>query len=235
MAVPILQAEWFMDNRQEVVAIDLFYSLFPSPPPGSMLLTVHTADDEDLGTRPLWSTHLQYILQMMRTREWVLSLVYCSYVCVCLCLQWVLPEIIATSFIPVVLLISWHWFLFLLSAPLAGYLIHRLGAILPSSRTLVRPPFFICVLSYIPSCLTTWKSVFECAPLSISITPYFPLSHVFPPFFLPITRYVLLAPGSLGVYDATEIRNRGMLTNFTREAFIKIGYHLVMFFISLYW
>ena len=82
MAVPILQAEWFMDNRQEVVAIDLFYSLFPSPPPGSMLLTVHTADDEDLGTRPLWSTHLQYILQMMRTREWVLSLVYCSYVCV---------------------------------------------------------------------------------------------------------------------------------------------------------
>ena len=38
-----------MDNRQEVVAIDLFYSLFPSPPPGSMLLTVHTADDENEG------------------------------------------------------------------------------------------------------------------------------------------------------------------------------------------
>ena len=46
---------------------------------------------------------------------------------------------------------------------------------------------------------------------------------------------VTLPPGSLGVFDPTEIRNRGMLSKLQTEAFLKIGYHLVVFFISLYW
>lgn len=208
--MPILndvQTEWLMDNRQESCGYRPILQPLSRSPPGSTLLTVHTA-----------------------TWEQVLSLLYCSfnYLCV-LCLQWVLPEIIATSFIPVVLLISWHWFLFLLSAPLAGYLIHRLGAILPSSHTLVRPQV---VEGWLKDWLESQSLNVPSSPFPLPLTS---LSHVFPPFSLPITRYVMLTPGSLGVYDATEIRNRGMLTNFTREAFIKIGYHLVMFFISLYW
>lgn len=47
-------------------------------------------------------------------------------------------------------------------------------------------------------------------------------------------RYVTLPVGSMGVYDPTEIRNRGMLTKFQKESFIKIAYHLITFFISLY-
>jgi len=45
---------------------------------------------------------------------------------------------------------------------------------------------------------------------------------------------VTLRAGSMGVFDPTEIRNRGLLTYFQKEAFVKIGYHLVVFFISLY-
>ncbi|XP_064403486.1 protein cornichon homolog 4-like [Halichondria panicea] len=85
--------------------------------------------------------------------------------------QWVLPEMVATSVIPVLYLLLWHWFLFLLVAPFAGYLAHR---------------------------------------------------------------YVTLRPGSMGVYDPTEIRNRGMLARFQKEALFKIGYHVVVFVISLY-
>ena len=47
-------------------------------------------------------------------------------------------------------------------------------------------------------------------------------------------RYVTLPAGSIGVYDPTEIRNRGALGRFQKETFVKIGVHLVVFFISLY-
>ena len=63
-------------------------------------------------------------------------------VCVCVCvfhsiplpcppsstkpfLQWVLPELVAACFIPIVLLLSLHWILFIFTCPVAGYLIHR--------------------------------------------------------------------------------------------------------------
>ena len=49
-----------------------------------------------------------------------------------------------------------------------------------------------------------------------------------------IHRYVRLPPDSMGMYDPTEIRNRGKLQHATKETFIKLGYHLVMFFIYLY-
>ena len=54
-------------------------------------------------------------------------------------------------------------------------------------------------------------------------------------FVFVYVRYWSLPPGSMGVYDPTEIRNRGMLLRFQKEAFIKIGYHLIVFFILLYW
>ncbi|CAI8039369.1 Protein cornichon homolog 4 [Geodia barretti] len=86
-------------------------------------------------------------------------------------LQWVVPELVATAFIPIFLLLTLHWVVFLVTAPFAGYLIYR---------------------------------------------------------------YMTLPPGSMGMYDPTEIRNRGMLLRFQKEAFIKVGYHLVVFFVLLY-
>lgn len=47
-------------------------------------------------------------------------------------------------------------------------------------------------------------------------------------------RYVNLPAGSMGIYDPTEIRNRGLLSRFQKEAFVKIAYHLITFFIALY-
>ena len=47
-------------------------------------------------------------------------------------------------------------------------------------------------------------------------------------------RYVKLPPGSMGVYDPTEIRNRGLLARFQKEAFVKIAFHLITFFVALY-
>jgi hypothetical protein len=85
--------------------------------------------------------------------------------------QWVLPEIVATAFIPVFLLLTWHWFVFLITCPYAAYLIHR---------------------------------------------------------------YMTLPAWSMGVYHPTEIRNRGTLLRFQKGAFVKVGYHLVEFFILLY-
>ena len=47
------------------------------------------------------------------------------FVSVLFIVQWVVPEILAAAFIPLILLLSWHWFLFLLSSPLAGYLTYK--------------------------------------------------------------------------------------------------------------
>ncbi|KAL5463385.1 hypothetical protein EMCRGX_G032278 [Ephydatia muelleri] len=85
--------------------------------------------------------------------------------------KWALPEIAATSLVPVILLLSWHWVLFIVTFPAAVYLLRR---------------------------------------------------------------YLTLSGGSMGIYDPTEIRNRGTLSKFQKEAFIKFGYHLVIFFITLY-
>ena len=49
------------------------------------------------------------------------------------------------------------------------------------------------------------------------------------------TRYATLPPGSIGVYDPTEIRNRGAISKFQTENFIKIGYSIVAFLLFLYW
>lgn len=40
--------------------------------------------------------------------------------------------------------------------------------------------------------------------------------------------------GNMGVLDPTEIHNRGQLKSHMKEAMIKLGYHLLCFFIYLY-
>ena len=40
--------------------------------------------------------------------------------------------------------------------------------------------------------------------------------------------------GNLGLYDPAEIHNRHELKAFLKEAMIKLGFHLVFFFLYLY-
>lgn len=47
--------------------------------------------------------------------------------------------------------------------------------------------------------------------------------------------YFSVPSGNMGVYDPTEIHNRGQLRRHTRDCMIYIGYYLIFFFIYLYW
>jgi hypothetical protein len=47
-------------------------------------------------------------------------------------------------------------------------------------------------------------------------------------------RYVKVPLGNMGVFDPTEIHNRGQLKSHMKEAMIKLGFHLLCFFIYLY-
>lgn len=40
--------------------------------------------------------------------------------------------------------------------------------------------------------------------------------------------------GNMGVYDPTEIHNRGQLTKHMRDSMVHLGYYLIFFFIYLY-
>lgn len=46
--------------------------------------------------------------------------------------------------------------------------------------------------------------------------------------------YFNVPSGNMGVYDPTEIHNRGQLKKHTRDCLIFLGYYLVFFFIYLY-
>lgn len=57
---------------------------------------------------------------------------------------------------------------------------------------------------------------------------------------LPMTAWLLyeffgVPSGNMGVYDPTEIHNRGQLKRHTRDCMVYLGYYLVFFFIYLYW
>ncbi|KAK7103930.1 protein cornichon homolog 4-like [Littorina saxatilis] len=84
---------------------------------------------------------------------------------------WVLPEVIAQDILVVLLLITGHWFIFLLYAPLGCWLTYKL---------------------------------------------------------------VMKPSGDIGMFDPTEIHNRQQLKNYMRESLIRLGIHLIFFFIYLY-
>lgn len=57
---------------------------------------------------------------------------------------------------------------------------------------------------------------------------------------LPMTLWLIyeysgVPSGNMGVYDPTEIHNRGQLKRHTRDCMIYLGYYLIFFFIYLYW
>ncbi|XP_070590448.1 protein cornichon homolog 4 [Erythrolamprus reginae] len=85
--------------------------------------------------------------------------------------KWVIPELIGHTIITVLMLISLHWFIFLLNFPVA-----------------------------------TWN----------------------------VYRYIMVPSGNMGVFDPTEIHNRGQLKSHMKEAMIKLGFYLLCFFIYLY-
>ncbi|XP_032145270.1 protein cornichon homolog 4 isoform X2 [Cebus imitator] len=85
--------------------------------------------------------------------------------------RWVIPELIGHTIVTVLMLISLHWFIFLLNFPVA-----------------------------------TWN----------------------------IYRYIMVPSGNMGVFDPTEIHNRGQLKSHMKEAMIKLGFHLLCFFMYLY-
>ncbi|XP_008266579.2 protein cornichon homolog 4 isoform X3 [Oryctolagus cuniculus] len=86
-------------------------------------------------------------------------------------LEWVIPELIGHTIVAVLMLISLHWFIFLLNLPVA-----------------------------------TWN----------------------------IYRFIMVPSGNMGVFDPTEIHNRGQLKSHMKEAMIKLGFHLLCFFMYLY-
>ncbi|XP_070576458.1 protein cornichon homolog 4-like isoform X2 [Ptychodera flava] len=47
-------------------------------------------------------------------------------------------------------------------------------------------------------------------------------------------RYINIPSGNTGLYDPTEIHNRGQLKSHMKIAMAKLGYHLIFFFIYMY-
>ncbi|MED6249451.1 Protein cornichon 4 [Ilyodon furcidens] len=85
--------------------------------------------------------------------------------------KWVIPEMVGQCLSMMLMLVSMHWFIFLLNMPVAAWNIYR---------------------------------------------------------------YMRIPMGNMGVFDPTEIHNRGLLKSYMKEAMIKLGYHLLCFFIYLY-
>ncbi|KAB0376941.1 hypothetical protein FD755_011385 [Muntiacus reevesi] len=86
-------------------------------------------------------------------------------------IRWVIPELVGHTLVTVLMLISLHWFIFLLNLPVASWNIYR---------------------------------------------------------------YIMVPSGNMGVFDPTEIHNRGQLKSHMKEAMIKLGFHLLCFFMYLY-
>lgn len=51
---------------------------------------------------------------------------------------------------------------------------------------------------------------------------------------LSFIRFIMVPSGNMGVFDPTEIHNRGQLKSHMKEAMIKLGFHLLCFFMYLY-
>ncbi|XP_049998801.1 protein cornichon homolog 4 isoform X2 [Alexandromys fortis] len=86
-------------------------------------------------------------------------------------IRWVIPEVVGHALVTVLMLVSLHWFIFLLNLPVA-----------------------------------TWN----------------------------IYRFIMVPSGNMGVFDPTEIHNRGQLKSHMKEAMIKLGFYLLCFFMYLY-
>jgi len=48
-------------------------------------------------------------------------------------------------------------------------------------------------------------------------------------------KYFTKPKGNMGLFDPTEIHNQKHLKQYMRESLVRLGFHLVFFFIFLYW
>lgn len=85
--------------------------------------------------------------------------------------DWIVPEILAHGLLTVLLIVHWHWILFLINLPM------------------------IC-----------WQ----------------------------VYKYMTVPSGNLGIYDPTEIHNRGNLKKHMRDSMIRLAFYLLFFFVYLY-
>ncbi|XP_005106828.1 protein cornichon homolog 4 [Aplysia californica] len=85
---------------------------------------------------------------------------------------WVVMELISHNVLSLLLLLSGHWILFLMYAPIGAWL--------------------------------TFK-------------------------------FVTKPSGNIGMFDPTEIHNQKHLKQYMRESLVRLGFHLVFFFVFLYW
>lgn len=85
---------------------------------------------------------------------------------------WVLPKLIAHSFLSFILILNGQWWLIIFNFPLISWMLYE---------------------------------------------------------------FFKVPKGNLGVYDPTEIHNRGQLKKHMRDCMINLCYHLILFFIYLYW
>lgn len=49
-----------------------------------------------------------------------------------------------------------------------------------------------------------------------------------------LKKYLSVRAGSIGLFDPTEIHNRGLLKKYMKEAMIKLGHHTIFFIVILY-
>ncbi|CAL1291633.1 unnamed protein product [Larinioides sclopetarius] len=85
--------------------------------------------------------------------------------------KWIIPEMVAQGVVTLLLLIEWHWILFLINLP-----------------------------------MTCWQ----------------------------VYKYLTVPSGNFGVYDPTEIHNRGNLKQHMRDSMIRLAFYLIFFFVYLY-
>ncbi|XP_028398777.1 protein cornichon homolog 4-like [Dendronephthya gigantea] len=104
-----------------------------------------------------------------------LSDLECDYINATTCCErlnkFIIPEIIAQLYLPVMFLIHFHWIYFVITSPIAAWLIYR---------------------------------------------------------------YLNKPSGNVGIYDPAEIHNRSELKGFLKESMVKLGFHLISFFLYLY-
>ncbi|GAB5583309.1 protein cornichon homolog 4 isoform X1 [Prionailurus iriomotensis] len=123
----------------------------------------------------------------MEAVVFVFSLLDC---CALIFLSWVIPELTGHTVVTVLMLVSLHWFIFLLNLPVATWNIYR--------TKLMKEVIFGKI---------SWERR---------------------------VAFIMVPSGNMGVFDPTEIHNRGQLKSHMKEAMIKLGFHLLCFFMYLY-
>lgn len=72
--------------------------------------------------------------------------------------------------------------------------------------------------------------------IAIMVTGHYWLFLINLPMFVWSAYELYSVPaGNMGIYDPTEIHNRGMIKKHLRDCMIYLGYFLIMFFVYLYW